>query len=110
MTIYYSGESKILRRICEKLNQVPTLGTRHQDAYYGDLGKDAYDHSLVTEGNPHRVTAEDLGLEHVVNQIRLILDAIGALGEWADYDGTFFTDHEGDQLVFTAAENLLAWH
>lgn len=38
------------------------LGTTHETAYYGDLGKTAYDHSRVISGNPHHVTKEDLGI------------------------------------------------
>jgi hypothetical protein len=42
------------------------LGVSHVDAYYGDLGKIAYDHSNEI-GNPHWLTAKDIGLEKVDN-------------------------------------------
>ena len=59
--IEYTGSSKLIRRICEKLNEVPILGTTHDCAYYGDRGEEAYQHSKI-QGNPHGVTLEDLGV------------------------------------------------
>lgn len=44
-----------------------TLGNSSTNAYYGDKGKTAYDHSQVTSGNPHNVTKSDVGLENVGN-------------------------------------------
>ena len=44
-----------------------TLGETASTAYRGDRGKAAYDHSLVTSGNPHNVTASDVGLSNVGN-------------------------------------------
>ena len=38
------------------------LGTTHQNAYYGDQGDTAYQHSQLTSGNPHHVTAADLDI------------------------------------------------
>ena len=43
------------------------LGETASTAYRGDHGKAAYDHSLVTSGNPHNVTKSDVGLGSVVN-------------------------------------------
>lgn len=36
------------------------LGETSSTAYRGDRGKTAYDHSQLTSGNPHHVTAEDV--------------------------------------------------
>ena len=113
--IHYTGSSKILIKICEKLNSVPILGTNHEDAYFGDRGEAAYQHSLKTSGNPHHVSLEDLGIELLPNQIQMMLDAIGALDSWISHDRTdgettYFIDHEGDYLVLVSASNLLAWH
>lgn len=41
------------------------LGETSASAYRGDRGKAAYDHSQITSGNPHGVTAEMLGLADV---------------------------------------------
>ncbi|KZX16660.1 hypothetical protein MBCUT_06980 [Methanobrevibacter cuticularis] len=41
------------------------LGETPQTAYRGDRGKIAYDHSQQTSGNPHKVSASDLGLSEV---------------------------------------------
>ena len=43
------------------------LGETSASAYRGDRGKIAYDHSLLTSGNPHNVTKTDVGLSNVVN-------------------------------------------
>ena len=112
--INYTGGSKLLKRICDKLNSVPILGTHHEDAYYGDQGEMAYQHSRQQSGNPHNVTLGDLGMENLPNQIRMILNTIGALDSWIDHDQTdgvcYFTDHEGDTLVFVSESNILVWH
>ena len=70
--ITYTGHSKVIKRLCERVNGLASLGETHENAYYGDLGKVAYDHSQLREGNPHNVTADDLGLGNVLNQIRAI--------------------------------------
>lgn len=43
------------------------LGETEDTAYYGDKGKIAYDHSQLTEGNPHNVTKTEIGLGNVDN-------------------------------------------
>lgn len=43
------------------------LGITSVTAYRGDRGKDAYEHSLIREGNPHNVTKSDVGLDRVNN-------------------------------------------
>lgn len=43
------------------------LGETSASAYRGDRGKIAYDHSLLTSGNPHNVTKSDVGLSNVPN-------------------------------------------
>lgn len=50
------------------------LGETSSTAYRGDRGKTAYDHSLITSGNPHSVSKSDLGLGNVENT---------ALSTWA---------------------------
>lgn len=41
------------------------LGETSATAYRGDRGKIAYDHSLLTSGNPHNVTKAEVGLGNV---------------------------------------------
>jgi len=43
------------------------LGETSSTAYRGDNGKTAYDHSLLTAGNPHQVSKADVGLGNVDN-------------------------------------------
>ena len=113
--INYTGSSKVIRRICERLNNVALLGVEHNEAFYGDWGNEAYQHSQKTSGNPHNVSLEDLGIANLPRQMQMVLESIGAVDSWIDYgmDGDehiYFTDHEGDFLVFRSASNLLAWH
>ncbi|WP_287372415.1 hypothetical protein [Prosthecochloris sp.] len=49
------------------LDNKPDLGETSSDAYRGDRGKEAYDHSQSTTGNPHSVTKSDIGLGNVSN-------------------------------------------
>lgn len=43
------------------------LGETQDTAFRGDHGKTAYEHSQLTSGNPHHVTAGDVGLGNVDN-------------------------------------------
>lgn len=54
------------------------LGETSSTAYRGDRGKTAYDHSQVTSGNPHNVTASDVGLGNVTNnaQVKAVNSAV----------------------------------
>ncbi|NJN74789.1 MAG: hypothetical protein HC799_19390, partial [Limnothrix sp. RL_2_0] len=53
--------------IYAQLNGGLALGETSATAYRGDHGKAAYDHSLLTSGNPHNVTKADVGLGSVVD-------------------------------------------
>lgn len=70
--IYYDGSNKSIKRIAEILNTKPEVGENHEDAYYGDYGKTAYLHSQLRSGNPHNVTAADLGLDGIGNRVSLL--------------------------------------
>lgn len=70
--IYYDGSNKSIKRIAEILNTKPEIGENHEDAYYGDYGKTAYLHSQLQSGNPHNVTAADLGLDGIGNRVSLL--------------------------------------
>lgn len=98
--IFYEGASKALRRMAELLNRKPELGETHEDAYYGDNGKIAYDHSQITSGNPHHVTAEDLGLGDVLSRLDAIMYAIGMIQKWVTHGGNQMVDHDGNMLVY----------
>ncbi len=54
-TYRWSGSAYV--EISESL----ALGETSSTAYRGDRGKTAYDHSQLTSGNPHNVTAADIG-------------------------------------------------
>lgn len=113
--ITYEKNSKVIKRLCERVNNLAPLGEEHDNAYYGDKGKEAYDHSQLREGNPHNVTAADLGLENVLSQIRAIMIAIGMLKFWNTHNNEPITDHEGTYISFHGVsapdvENNLLWH
>lgn len=61
-TYRWSGSAYV--EISESL----ALGETSSTAYRGDRGKTAYDHSQVTSGNPHNVTAAEVGLGNVANE------------------------------------------
>ena len=50
------------------ISETITLGETSSTAYRGDRGKIAYDHSLITSGNPHNVTKSDVGLGNAENK------------------------------------------
>lgn len=50
-----------------EISESLALGDTSSTAYYGDKGKTAYEHSQLTSGNPHNVTASDVGLGSVGN-------------------------------------------
>ena len=113
--IEYQGSSKVIRRICERLNNVALLGTEHNEAFYGDWGNDAYLHSQKVSGNPHNVSLEDLGIANLPRQMEMVLESIGAIDMWIDYDMEqsdyiYMADHEDNIFVFRSTSNLLAWH
>lgn len=61
---FYNGSAFV--KITDEISANLKLGVLHTDAYYGDLGKIAYDHS-ATKGNPHGLTSLDIGLGKVDN-------------------------------------------
>lgn len=57
-----SGDSQILNK-----PDLLQLGETDTTAYRGDRGKVAYDHTLITTGNPHQVTQAEVGLGNADN-------------------------------------------
>ena len=132
--IQYNGKDKWMKRVCELLNtvagkitdvkvngesvidaegvaqvSVPELGDAYNEAYPGDLGKEAHDHAMLTSGNPHHVTLEDLGIGDIKDQIRLIMETIGMQQNWADYQGTIMETKGGDEIMFKTSAKILAY-
>lgn len=114
--IVYNGTSKVIKRICERINNVALLGVEHTEAFYGDWGNEAYQHSKVTSGNPHNVTLGDLGIEYLPRQVSMILEAIGGDNDnWWNHetlgdDPVLMEDHTGDALILRSTGRLLLWH
>jgi len=113
--IYYEGESKALKRMAELINRKPETGEGHEDAYYGDYSKEAYEHSQLRSGNPHNVTLADLGLEGILDKINAIMLAIGMMRGWITHNNETITDHDGAVICFHGAgadedHNYLLWH
>lgn len=111
--IDYQGDSKVIKRICAKLNNLAAamLGTTHETAFYGDLGQAAYDHSL-TQGNPHNLTLDDLGIAEIPREVEFLMSVLEIkYYSWLDnYDDVQFTDHDGNTMEFRTEPALLAWH
>jgi len=64
-----------------------SLGETSTTAYRGDRGKTAYDHTLVTSGNPHGTTAADVGAATQSDIDSSIAAARGADNGLAPLDG-----------------------
>lgn len=108
--LYFNGESKILKRITELLNRKPETGEGHEDAYYGDYSKEAYVHSQLRSGNPHNVTAVDLGLGDIRDQINALAEAIGTVSYWDSHAHGTLTDHDLEPLQFHTNARILEYH
>lgn len=133
--INYDGPDKWRKRVCELLNtvaakitdvrrnnvsvvdddgianiEVPELGDSAENAYPGDKGKEAYDHSKLTSGNPHNVTARDLGLDTLQDQITALAEAIGTITYWESHTHGTLTDHALEPLQFRTTAKILEYH
>jgi len=95
------------------------LGETDETAYRGDRGKTAYDHSQLATGNPHSVTASDVGLGNVENaaasslyetiaNVSTLSDAVDGAAVWITTDiagtntiaGTLYTTAMGVTQAF----------
>jgi len=65
--IYEMLEFRWSGTVYGEISKSIALGETSSTAYRGDRGKTAYDHSLLTSGNPHGVTKSDVGLGNVDN-------------------------------------------
>ena len=108
--INYTGSSKVIRRLCERINDLPVLGTEHNEAYFGDQGEAAYQHSQTT-GNPHGLTLADLGIEKIEDQVRAFLEATGTRLPWTRHTNSErITTHDGEEIFFQSVARILEWH
>lgn len=83
-----------------EISESLALGETSSTAYRGDRGKVAYDHSLLTSGNPHNVTKSDIGLSNVPNT-----DATNPANITQDSTHRFVTDTE--KTYWNSKENAL---
>lgn len=109
--INYTGSSKVIRRLCERINNMALLGIEHNEAFYGDWGNEAYLHSQLKSGNPHQVSLADLGIDFTMRQVRTLLDALGSIALWGDHQDAIIADHDGTPIILqTSNAQFLAWH
>ena len=110
--INYKGNSKVIKRICDRINDLPGLGTQHHTAFYGDWGQEAYEHSQTT-GNPHGLTLEELGIGNIVSQVTALIMASGNMDKWivsvTGEDDSDVWDDTDDELLFAFIEDALIW-
>ena len=64
------------------------LGTTSTTAYRGDYGNTAYQHSLKTSGNPHKVTKLNVGLGNVTNDRQVKRSEMGVANGVATLDSS----------------------
>lgn len=79
-----------------EVSQSLALGETSSTAYRGDRGKAAYDHSLVTSGNPHQVTKSDVGLSNVANVLQYSADNKPSPADIGAAAATDLAAHEAD--------------
>ena len=92
-TYRWSGTAYV--QISESL----ALGTTHATAYYGDLGKIAYDHSQITNGtNPHNTTADNINLKVPITTLS---------GSKLDVESTLHGINDKAYLIDDAAETTI---
>lgn len=108
-TYRWSGSAYVV------ISETLALGETSSTAYAGDKGKAAYDHSLVTSGNPHNVSKSDVGLNNVTNdkQVKAIQSSTsGDIVTFGGTDGATIADSGktigGSTLASTPSANTLA--
>ena len=57
-----------------------SLGESSSQAYWGDKGKIAYDHSQIVNGNPHGLTLGTFGITVAANKINYLTDVTSNIG------------------------------
>ena len=84
------------------------LGETQDTAYRGDHGKAAYDHSQLTSGNPHHVTAGDVGLGNVNNTSDTDKPVSTAQQTALDLKQNKLTGTQGQYVGFDSSGNAIA--
>ena len=108
------------------ISETIALGETSSTAYRGDRGKTAYDHSLKTSGNPHKVTKSDVGLGNVPNVTTdnqtpsftpaTTLANITSKEKLSDMLGKIakaiadFISHKGDKTSHITSAERIAWN
>lgn len=80
------------------------LGETSATAYRGDRGKTAYDHSQLSSGNPHSVSASDIGVESGADvtdatNVGTAIHGVDAKGSFADNDAIPVIDSETSNVL-----------
>jgi len=96
LTFRWSGSAYVEIRSSLALGELSTT------AYRGDRGKTAYDHSLLTTGNPHNVTKSDVGLSNVANS-----DTTTTANITDSSNKRFVTDAQLTAIDNAAAKNVV---
>lgn len=98
LTYRWSGSAFV------EISESIALGETSSTAYRGDRGKEAYDHSQVTSGNPHNVTATEVGLGSVVNTGDSDTPVSGGTTKFTT--GGAYTELAKKQDVLTEGDNI----
>lgn len=109
-----------------EISESLALGETEQSAFDGKRGKEAYDHSKKTSGNPHKVTKSDVGLGNVPNvttdnqtpsftqattleNIKTAEKLSVMLGKIAKAIADFIT-HKGDKNIHITSSERTQWN
>ena len=89
-----------------KIASALALGETDETAYRGDRGKTAYDHSQVTSGNPHHVTAAEVGLGRVSNTTITVSATDGVTSNDGTTSVTYKYTHPTKTAVAASAKKV----
>lgn len=98
LTYRWSGSAFV------EISESIALGETSSTAYRGDRGKEAYDHSQIVSGNPHNVTATEVGLGSVVNTGDSDTPVSGGTTKFTT--GGAYTELAKKQDVLTEGDNI----
>lgn len=95
LKIEYAGSNKVIKALCKAVNHFIDKDYETDEAYA---------HAQLISGNPHHVTAEELGLGGVWEAINTIMTKLGLIVIWATNNDECIVTNDGDYIAFHVEE------